>query len=305
MASSTPPSIADATARIELGAHTLSYRAHSFDRALEGIARAGYRYVGIWNEHGGEPLISYDADSSAITAVRRRIDSHSLIPRMAFRFPPDPIDTSPAAALRRTVEVAAALGIPFVISTGPSPYRRAPAERKRDMLFHKEAEAYFQVLRDTTPLAERAGVTIVLKPHMGVTGTGEDLADLAALINHSHVRVCYDAGNIAYYEGLAPEEDVKACAHLTSAVCIKDHRGERFHPDFPTPGDGDIDHASIFRTLLDAGFNGPCLVERVDGTQTATEMPPEAIDAALAQALVYLKEAVRQAATAALQGAPA
>ena len=97
------------------------------------------------------------------------------------------------------------LGIPFVISSGPSPYAgRTFGPRKRDLLFHREAEAYFATLHRLAPLAERAGVTIVCKPHMGVTGTGEDLADLVNLIDHPAVRVCYDAGNIAFYEGLAP-----------------------------------------------------------------------------------------------------
>ena len=288
----------DTSDRIQLGAHTLPYRAHSLDRALEGIARAGYRYMGLWNDHAEQPLIPHDAPAATIDSVRKTIDSHSLIPRMAFRFPSDPLDKDPAAPLRRTVEVAGALAIPFVISTGPSPYRRAPHARKRDMLFHKESESYFHVLRTVAPLAERAGVTIVLKPHMGVTGTGEDLADLVTLIDHPNVRVCYDAGNIAYYEGLTPEDDVKACAHLTRAVCLKDHRGDRFHPDFPIPGEGDVDHADIFRILLDADFSGPCLVERVDGTQKATDMSPDSIDAALAKARTNLEAALAKATAA-------
>ena len=283
---------------IELGAHTLPYRAHSFDRALEGIANAGFKYVGIYGEHDGAPLIPHDARAGAIDSVRKRIEAHNLIPRMAFRFPSDPAQKDPSAPLRRTLEVAGALGVEFVISTGPSPYTRAFQERKRDMLFHREAETYFQVLRNAAPHAQKWNVTIVLKPHMGVTGTGEDLADLVELIDHPHVRVCYDAGNIAFYEGLKPEEDVLACARHVRAVCVKDHRGPRFHPDFPIPGDGDIDHAAIFRSLVTAGFSGPCLVERVDGTQKATDMPLDTIDAALTRAHTYLKKAAQAAGSA-------
>ncbi|HXI16068.1 MAG TPA: sugar phosphate isomerase/epimerase family protein, partial [Chloroflexota bacterium] len=145
------------------------------------------------------------------------------------------------------------------------------------------------------PLAERAGVTIVIKPHMGVTGTGEDLADIVELIDHPHVRICYDAGNVAFYEGLQPTEDVQACARYVCAVCVKDHRGPRFHPDFPTPGEGDVDHAQVFRTLVEAGFSGPCLVERVDGQQRAADMPAETIDAALEQARRSLEGAAERA----------
>lgn len=282
--------------RLELGAHTLPYRAFPLARALEGIARAGFRYVGIWNEHAGAPLVPWDAGPSVMRAVRRQIEASGLIARMAFRFPAANGEPSePAAALRRTIEVGAELGIPFVLSSGPSPYRKGFGERKRDMLFHREAQVYFAALREAAPLAERAGVTIVIKPHMGVTGTGEDLADIVELIGHPHVRICYDAGNVAFYEGLQPTEDVQACARYVCAVCVKDHRGPRFHPDFPTPGEGDVDHAQVFRTLVEAGFSGPCLVERVDGQQRAADMPAATIDAALEQARRSLEGAAERA----------
>jgi sugar phosphate isomerase/epimerase len=278
---------------LELGAHTLPYRAYPLARALEGIARAGFRYTGIWNDHAGAALVPPDAGPPAMRAVRRQVEAAGLKPQMAFRFPA--ATNEPAAVLRRTIEVAAEIGIPFVLSSGPSPYVKAFDVRKRDMLFHREAEAYFAALRQAAPLAERLGVTIVIKPHMGVTGTGQDLADIVELVDHPHVRVCYDAGNVAYYEGLQPEEDVLACARDVAAVCVKDHRGPRFHPDFPIPGQGDVDHAQVFRALVEEGFSGPCLVERVDGQQRATDMPAETIDAALAQARRYLAAAAERA----------
>ncbi|MGH2353611.1 MAG: sugar phosphate isomerase/epimerase family protein, partial [Chloroflexota bacterium] len=273
------------TGRVELGAHTLPYRNYPFERALEGIARAGFNYVGIWNDHAKAPVIPPQAGGAEIDAVRRRIESAGLRPRMTFRFPAAEPDQ--AAQMRRTIEVAAALGAPFALSSGPSPYLKAFVERKRDMRFRRETDAYFAMLREVAPVAERAGVTIVMKPHMGVTGTGADLADIVELIDHPAVRICYDAGNIAFYEGLKPEEDVKDCARYVRAVCIKDHRGPRAHVDFPLPGEGEVDHAQLFRTLLDAGFAGPALVERIDRLESA-----EAIDAALAKARVNLERAL-------------
>lgn len=285
-----------AGARIELGAHTLPYRAAPFDRALEGIARAGFRYVGIWNEHADGPVVGPDAGAAEIDAVRRRIEAHGLVPRMAFSFGDRSLHRE--GQVRRTIEVASALGVGFFTNSGPSPYVRAFAQRKRDMLFHREAEEYFAMLRRLAPVAERAGVTISPKPHMGVTGTGADLADLVELIDHPAVRICYDAGNIAFYEGLKPEEDVKDCARHVRSVCLKDHRGPRFHPDFPVPGEGEVDHASVFRTLLGAGFSGPCLIERLDGTGRAADMSPETIDEGLTRAKTYLDTAVARAQTA-------
>jgi sugar phosphate isomerase/epimerase len=105
------------------------------------------------------------------------------------------------------------------------------------------------------------------------------------------VRVIFDPGNVIYYEGVRPESDLPIVADLVRAICIKDHRGGRAELDFPTPGDGDIDHVAIFRTLRDHGFAGPCLIERIDGLST-----PEEVDRELARARAYLERVVAEAA---------
>src|SRR5262249_51042821 len=73
--------------RLQLGAHTLLYRAYPFERALEGVARAGFRYVGLWFEHAGETIVPPDASFGVQDRVRRRIESFGLRPRMTFAYP--------------------------------------------------------------------------------------------------------------------------------------------------------------------------------------------------------------------------
>jgi len=146
--------------------------------------------------------------------------------------------------------------------------------------------------------AERRGVTILLKPHGGIAGTGMDLALLVERLGSPAVRVCYDPGNVRYYEGVRPEPDLPGVADLVRAVCIKDHRGGRANVDFPTPGDGEIDHVAIFRALDAVQFSGPCLIERIDGLST-----PEETDRELARGRVYLEQAIAAATGAAAETA--
>ena len=56
--------------------------------------------------------------------------------------------------------------------------------------------------------------TIALKPHMGLTATSWEQLDTLARIGSPAVRACYDGGNVHYYEGLSPEEDLKEIAAL-------------------------------------------------------------------------------------------
>ena len=270
---------------LELGAYTQLYRAYPFEFALERLARAGFRSIGVSRRHADANVFTAETPLHELTALRRRVESFGLAPRLIGGFLAR--DNDPAPALRRTVEVAAALGCAFATSRGPAPYvDRLFGRRKREMRYHQEASAYLAALREVAPLAEQAGVTLALKPHSGVTGTGEDLADIVRLVGHPAVGVCYDGGNIAFFEGLPPEEDVAACAAAVRVVAIKDHRGGPGSEDVPIPGQGEIDHRRLFRALVAAGFAGPCIIERIDGHIEATAM-----DRALATARVNMERA--------------
>ena len=74
-----------------------------------------------------------------------------------------------------------------------------------------------------------------------------------------------------------------AIAQQTVALVMKAHRGPRAHPDFPVPGEGEVDFARILRSLRAAGFAGPLSVERVDGTDRGP-IPAHEVDARLARA---------------------
>ena len=101
-------------------------------------------------------------------------------------------------------------------------------------------------------------------------------------------QICWDAGNVSFYEGIWPDPDLPDLVPHVKAVCLKDHKGGRGEANFPPPGQGQIDHAEMFRTLFAGGFSGPLAVERVDGTDRAAEMPAELIDQRLATAYQFL-----------------
>ena len=273
-------------ARFRLGAMTLPYLRWSFDRALEGIARAGFRHVGIRPGHADGPLLPDKPTADDYRALRQRIDGHGLTPALMFAHRPA---GDPAESLRRDVDTIAELGIPLLLVIPISPAPKFADERLSEMVWFTWVEAWFRMIVPAVRRAERRGVTLVLKPHGGIAGTGEDLALIVERLASPAVRVCYDPGNVVYYEGVRPETDLPAVTDLVRAVCIKDHRGGQAVVDFPTPGDGDIDHVSIFRTLHTAGFAGPCLIERIDGLSS-----PEAVDRELARARAYLEQVVAE-----------
>lgn len=277
---------------VTMGVHSQLYRNLTWTRALEGIARAGYDSVGIGHTHVGRRVVEPDATPAQIAAIRRQIEAVGLRPTVVYSAPGGARDRT--SNLQRTVEVAAELGCRFVSSYGPFPYRDGVlGQRKPEMTYFLECHHYFAALREMAPIAERLKITIVLKPHSGVTGTGQDLADVVRWLALPNVGVNYDAGNILHFEGIPPEDDVVACAHRVRLLSIKDHRGGRGSEDVPLPGTGDIDHVMLFRILFGAGFAGPCIIERIDGPKE-----PADIDAALITARQNIERAMDAARSA-------
>lgn len=268
-------------ARLPLGVHTLPYRKEPLERALQGIAGAGYRIVGLYTEHAGAPIIPLDPTPEQLAGLRKKIADAGLTPVAMFarRGAMEQME-----ALRADLDLCAALDMRLLQAAGPWPFVSAD-KRKGEMRWYGEVERFLRHLAAAAPEVERRGVTIVLKPHRGATATGADIVDVIGRVGSPAVRACWDAGNIRFYEGLDSEVDLEqsGVAPLVKSVCIKDQRGGQGVADFPVPGDGEVDHARMLRALTAAGFSGPLLIERIDNQPTA-----EAIDAAVARARANL-----------------
>jgi sugar phosphate isomerase/epimerase len=138
-------------------------------------------------------------------------------------------------------------------------------------------------------------VTIALKPHTGITATAKSCMEVVKRVPSERLKICWDAGNVSFYEGIYPDPDLPDLAPHVKAVCIKDHKGGRGEPDFPVPGSGQIDHELMFRTLFAAGFSGPMVIERLEGRSSGRLAPPET-DERIAAAYQYLSGALGRAA---------
>lgn len=243
-------------------------RGASFEEALEHIAGAGFRYLHFNPgdpRSDGTPALPEDAGPAQLSALASLCAGHGLAPTSMFPRLGGELSAATLATFRTDVDNAAALGVHTLVMWGPWPYRQSLTVRRPRADVMASYEEWLGAMPALAAHAATQGVTIALKPHTGLTATSWELQDTLARINSPAVRACYDGGNVHYYEGLAPEEDVKEIAAMTAALCVKDHRGPRGHDAFPTPGDGEVDHRSIIKTLRAAGFNGPCMVEMVGG----------------------------------------
>lgn len=267
----------------------------TFAHTLRGIKAAGFDYIGLNQRQEvapGQMLVPEGAPPQRLREVRQILADAGLTPVIMFARRGGDIGPETLESYYRDLDVCQALGITRLLMWGPSPYRKGLTVRRLRREWQELTARFFAGMTPLARAAEQTSVLVVLKPHLGLTAAAWELADTLERIGSPAVRACYDAGNVHYYEGLEPEEDIKEIAGQTVALCVKDHRGPRGNNDFPTPGDGDIDHAAIFRTLAGAGFSGPCVVELVNGSTV------EEVDRELARAARYLKDIVASLAQA-------
>jgi sugar phosphate isomerase/epimerase len=275
--------------RYLLGCQTLPYRAYPLPRALQGISKAGYRYVMLSRTHQNAVVFAPSLSAAKRAELRAQLKDFGLTPFMSFATLNEEIYKP--EGLRNAFEeldLCAEFDIRTVIGTGPWYYTKFPNIPMRAKDWQKQSDQFFAALEKVVRHAETAKVTVTLKPHTGVAATAAICLQALKRLPSERFRICWDAGNVSFYEGIYPDPDLPDLAPNVAAVCIKDHLGLRGQANFPVPGGGQIDHELMFRTLFGAGFHGPIAVERVDGTDKAAEMAVEVIDQRITAARAFL-----------------
>lgn len=251
---------------IQLTCMTLPYAHVSLERALDGIARAGYRYVALGLPHEGKEVLDEHTDQERLTALQQALDRWQLKPNMLIgtkALAPG----QPEASGRAYLEIAKQLGVPEVLSLGTWSYQTFPDVPLPEDVLQQKHEAFVNAFRKWADIADELDLTLTIKPHTGNTATARHLNKTLADIGSNRVKASYDPGNVQFYEGIDSAEDFPLIAKETVSLIAKDHRGARAHHDFPLPGEGDVAYQQIFQQLKDVAFTGPIVVERVDGTR--------------------------------------
>ncbi|WP_135806481.1 sugar phosphate isomerase/epimerase family protein [Halorussus marinus] len=252
----------------DLAFSTNAYTNHSLSEAVDRIADHGYAGVELLGDapHAYFPEFG-DEDRRALTAALDATDLavsnvnantamgyYDDAPPSAF-FEPSLITADDdrrswrVEYTKRAIDLADAVGSPAVCVATGRPLPGNPPERARE---HLEAS-----LDEILDYAEPRGVEVGIEfePELLIECTDEVL-ELIETVDRDALGVNLDLGHAAVYgEDLA--ETIERTAGRVTGVHLEDivggRRGKHYHR---IPGEGDLDFASIFDALDDAGYDG-------------------------------------------------
>ncbi len=232
-----------------LGCFNRPWAQWPFAETLKAVKAAGYPLTGLLTRTKMDPFIADDATPEYLEGLKGAIAASGVKAIMgALRSRHDVPLEQTTASLHKQLDNAAFLGLKSVMTFGiDNP---------------EQFEHYFKAMADAAAYGREKGVQVVMKPHGGSSGSSDEIVAAIKKVNHPNFSIWYDAGNIIYYTGKDPIEELKPIAKYVTGFCAKDC-GQPKGDVMIQFGTGKVDFKGVFQVLKDAGFDGPVMVEGV------------------------------------------
>lgn len=225
---------------------TICFKPYTLEEALHGLAEAGFENVEIGAVKGF--LQHLDPDDPDVDGARALLERHGQ--RCVSISGHAPLHTDEGMRRLRTM-----LAVTAELGAGVLNTFTGDAETPEEIELLK---ANARALADE---AQAARIRLCIETDSNLLPTAETGMRLLGEIGHDWIQINYDPGNVIYFVGGVPEEDVKHGLGRYGHFHLKDQRGGRGKLDFPPLGEGDIDLASILLDVAGSGFSGPMSME--------------------------------------------
>ena len=228
---------------------SICFKPYTLEEALRGLSEAGFENVEIGAVKGFLEHLDPDRLGPAeIDGARQLLSRYGL--RCVSMSGHAQLHTAEGLGrLRRVLAAGRELGI-LVLNTFTG-----------DAETTGEIETFERHARSLADEAQAAGIRLCIETDSNLMPTAEVGLRLLDRIGHDWIQINYDPGNVVYYTGARPEDDIKCGLSRIGHVHLKDKRGGKGVLDFPPLGEGELDIPSLLRDLESAGFSGPVSME--------------------------------------------
>jgi sugar phosphate isomerase/epimerase len=219
----------------------------SFADTLAAIKSAGYPSMGLLTPTAQDPFIGDEATTDYLASLKTAIANSGLTAVMgSLRSRHDVPLAETVTSLRTQIDHAAFLGLASVITFGTE--------------HADQVDQYLASMADIAAYAQQKNVKVVMKPHGGSSGAAAEIVASIKKVGHPNFRIWYDAGNIIYYTGKDPVEELKPIVQYVTGFCAKDCAAPKSDVMIQF-GTGRVNFKGVFEVLKSAGFDGPIMVE--------------------------------------------
>ncbi len=253
----------------KVGVSTNTYHGFSLEQALDGISKAGFKFVELTGVSGWTEHVASSMDSTQLENVRALLEKFGLT-AIALSGHSNLMDSQQLEGFQKNIDLAGKLGCDFIVSSTGEAHDSTNHDTQDEQLVKN--------LKQILPLCEKNKLKLVLEIH-GEHATGAQLKKIVEMTNSEYLAINYDTANVVFYGKRMPEEDIRDCAEFVEYVHLKDKGGEPDEWDFPALGKGWLKLEETLSYLDGKGYSGPISVE-IEFTQdfTMNDKKPGDID---------------------------
>jgi len=234
----------------QLGCYTRPFDQFDYRVAMDGIAEAGFKFVGLLTTNSKEWVMIKtttpvkDVQTMSDEAKNRGLSVLSIYGDFSAAEPSEVA----IRGLKQLIDDSVICGCPNLMLGGTTDEKLYPL--------------YYKTIAECCDYAAAKGVGLSIKPHGGQNATGLQCRKAIELVGRKNFGLWYDPGNIFYYSDgkLDPAADAATVDGLVVGMSVKD-----FQPPkevLVNIGSGKVDFPAVFARLKKGGFtHGPLIVE--------------------------------------------
>lgn len=233
----------------KIGVVSTTYPQYSIDEALDGISKAGFKYVELVTVPGHvehiipkpEELTKEDADRILNLCKENSLEIYCIAGHTRL------MKEDSIRNLKKVIDAAELFGANF-ITTDTGEVKTKNDEKK-----------FYSDIKELAEYAKLKKLTICLEMHGEWCNNGVKGVEIIKTINLPNVKLNYDTANVMYFGGVKAEDDLEYALPYIAFMHLKDRGGKLGEWNFPPLGSGNMDFKKIFSLIKN--YNGPISVE--------------------------------------------
>lgn len=265
---------------------TNSYGRFGAKAAIENVRAAGLEHIelpirtaGVPSMFGDEPLLTHMSTAADLQRVDELLERHGVRVSSCNVTSGNPLDRGVTDITRRKLDLAKHFQVDVVVGGAGE----APDDESLETLYGR--------LREIGDHAAALGITYCFETHPGICVNHRYMLETMHALDHTHLRLNFDTGNLHYYNHNVNVEVAlaKVCTFVKH-LHLKDSTGEPGDWYFPALGRGGaVDFLRVLQIMRDIGFTGPFSIE-LEGIAGEGDQPLEEYQRRIVDSVELLRD---------------